>query len=79
MEKTQKEMIAELYQVVVGLPENPYDNGLVGDIRCIGQKIDALNGRVRGNEVRSKVNQGILGAIGGGGSLGLLGKLFGWF
>ena len=43
------------------------------------KKLDLLNGRVRGNEVRSKVNQGLLGSIGGGGILGLLGKLWGWW
>jgi len=79
MEKTQKEMIAELHQVVIGLKDNPHDNGLVGDIKEVSRKIDCLNGRVRGNEVRSKVNQGILGTIGGGGMVGCLGKLFNWW
>ena len=77
--KTQKEMIYELHQVVIGLKDNPHDNGLVGEIKDIALKIDTLNGRVRGNEVRSKVNQGILGTLGGGGILGLLGKILGWF
>ena len=62
-EKTQKEMLHEIYQAVIGIPENPDENGLVGDVK-------KLNGKVRGNEVRSKVNQG---------SVGLFMVVVGWF
>jgi len=52
-----------IYHVLVGIPENPHDNGLIGDIKDIKESIDELNGRVRGNEVRSKVNQAIIAII----------------
>ena len=77
-EKRQGEMVRELYQVVIGIPENPTDNGLIGVINNIDKKLDALNGKVRGNEVRSKVNQGILGSLVTG-VVALAGKLLGWF
>jgi len=77
-EKRQGEMVRELYQVVIGIPENPTDNGLIGVINNIDKKLDALNGKVRGNEVRSKVNQGVLGSLVTG-VMALAGKLLGWF
>ena len=63
---TSSDMIRELHQVVIGIPQNPHDNGLIGRIEDIAQKLDKLNNRVRGNEVRSKVNQSIIGVISGG-------------
>ena len=74
-ELTQKRMIYQLHQAVIGIEENPSDNGLIGDIAEMNSKLDRLNGRVRRNEVRSKVNQGVLGTLGGGGILGAIGKL----
>ena len=79
VDKSQEQMVAELYQAIVGIMESPNDNGLIGDIAQISDKLDLLNGRVRGNEVRSKVNQGIIGTIGGGGILGILGKVLSWW
>jgi len=77
-EKAQKEMIRELHQVVIDIHGNPEDNGLIGVVKEIDKKLDTLSGRVRGNEVRSKVNQGILGSFGAA-IMGLIGKILGWF
>ena len=79
-EKTQKEMIAELYQAVIGIPENPNDNGLIGTVCSIEKKLDVVNGRTRANETRSKVNRWAIGSmIGSGGIFGGVGKLLGWW
>lgn len=75
MAKTQEQMIQELYQVIVGIPQNPDDNGLIGDIKDICDKLDALNGKTRGNEVRSKVNQAIIALIVSG--AGIISKIKG--
>lgn len=49
-DKTQKEMTRELYQAVMGLKDNPEDNGLIGDICDIKELLQKQNGRVRKNE-----------------------------
>ena len=74
-EKPQKDMIRELYQAVIGIKENPDDNGLIGDVKEVSDKLDRMNGRVRGNEVRSKVNQGLFGS----GVIGVITKILGWW
>ena len=61
--KTQKEMTQELYQAVIGIPDNPDENGLVGDVKEICVEMKRLNGKTRGNEVRSKVNQATVSLI----------------
>ena len=78
-QQTQEEILAEVHQALLGVPDNPNENGLIGIVGKIDAKLDVLNGRVRGNEVRSKVNQSIIGTLSGGGILGLIGKLLGWF
>ena len=67
----QKEMVKLLYQAVIGIPENSEDNGLIGKLEKIDKKLDQVNGRTRGNEVRSKVNQAIIGItiLGAGGGI----------
>ena len=75
-DKTPDEMIQELYQAVIGIPSNPDDNGLIGDVKEINTKLDKVNGRTRANEIRSKVNQSILGS---GGLLGGVSKFLGWW
>ena len=63
--------LPELYQSVVGIPENPKENGLIGKVEAIDQKLDKVNGRTRKNEVRSKVNQAIIAVaiLGGAGGI----------
>ena len=68
-EKTQKAMVQELYQAVVGIKNNPDDNGMIGDIKEIKSDMKIMNGRTRANETRSKVNQAILAVIVGGGGV----------
>jgi len=72
-EKTAKEMTQEIYQAVLGIPENPTENGLVGTVKDISRKLDIVNGRTRKNEVRSKVNQAVLCVLtlGGGAVAGV--------
>ena len=72
-EKTQKEMVRELHQAVVGLPENPEENGLIGDVKEIKSILITQNGRIRSNERRISRINGILvgiatvGGLAGGG------------
>jgi len=70
-EKETRQMIVELYQAVIGIPENPKENGLIGKVEAIGEKLDIVNGRTRANEIRSKVNQAIIGMtiLGAGGGI----------
>ena len=47
MAKNQLEMIQELYQAVIGIPENPNSNGLIGDLAEVKRDIKEQNGKVR--------------------------------
>ena len=77
--KTQKEMMLELYQAVVGIPESPNDNGLIGEVAKVKVLLLAQNSRVRKNEEKISKNTNNIkwiirigsciltsGAIGGG-------------
>jgi len=69
-----------LCQAVIGIPENPDDNGLIGDVKDLKKILLSQNDRIRKNEQRIFKIWGILigvGAIGGSG-LGVgLSKLWG--
>ena len=52
MAKTQRDMMRELHQVVIGIPDSPIDNGLVGDIAEIKQQVTKINGTVAATVTR---------------------------
>jgi len=62
-EKTQKEMIYELHQVVIGVKDSPTDNGLIGQVDRIEQQLRELNGQVKTNTTFRKVGTWLSGAI----------------
>jgi hypothetical protein len=47
--KTTDQMIKETYQAVVGIPENPCDNGLLGKCTEMEEHLKELNGQVKKN------------------------------
>lgn len=50
-EKTQREMLHELYQAVVGIPDNSDDNGLIGDVKELIKAVKIQNGRISKNRL----------------------------
>ena len=69
--KTQKELLQELSQAVIGIPENPDDNGLIGDIRDVKKLILDQNTRIRRNEQKIMKIWGIMIGVGAVGGTGL--------
>ena len=69
--KTQKEQIQELCQAVIGIPENPDENGLIGDIRDILELLKEQNGRIRKNSKHIYILTGILMVVTGGTGYGV--------
>lgn len=55
VEKTDRELLQELHQVVIGIPDNPHDNGLVGQIADIERQVRSTNGTVSANVIRLNV------------------------
>lgn len=70
-DKTQKEQIQELCQAVIGIPENPDDNGLIGDVRDLVTYVKEQNKRIGKNERRISKVWGILIGVGAVGGTGL--------
>jgi len=69
-DKTQKEMIQELRQAIVGIDDNPDDNGLIGEFKEVKELLKEQNKRIGKNEGKVSKLQGILigvGVIGTGG------------
>ena len=58
-EKTAKEMTRELHQAVIGIPESPDENGLIGDVRDIKRELKRLNGHVQTNRTSISRIKGI--------------------
>lgn len=79
-DKTQKQMTQELYQAVVGIPENEDENGLIGDVKSLAGLIKTQNKRIGKAEGRINKIWGILIGVGvvGGTGLGFgINNLFG--
>ncbi len=71
LKEETRRMITKLYQAVIGIHGNPDENGLIGAVKRMDEKLDKVNGRTRANEIRSKVNQAIIGItiLGAGGGI----------
>ncbi len=70
-EKTQKAMVQELYQAVVGIPENPNENGLIGDFQDVLKLLKTQNGRIASAEGKINKIWGVLIGVGAVGGTGL--------
>jgi len=67
-DKTPRQMTEKLYQVIIGIPENPEDNGMIGDVKEIKTLLKEQNGRIQSNSKRIATIIGILagaGVVGG--------------
>lgn len=49
MNKGENKVLDKLAQAVIGMPDNPDDNGMVGDIKEIEKHLKELNGSVSRN------------------------------
>ena len=65
-EPTQKEMVCALYQKIVGIPGNPDDTGMIGDIKEIKQELKKQNGKIGRNRLLIYI---IAATLAGGGIL----------
>ena len=78
-EPTQREMLQTLTQVIIGIPGNPDDTGMIGDIKEIKRDIKTQNTRINKIEGKQKF---LFGLIAGSGTVGgligsALNKVFG--
>ena len=55
-EPTQRDLLREIHQVVIGLPDNPEANGLIGDMAEIKQLLVTQNGSIRENAKNIALN-----------------------
>ena len=69
--KTQKEQIQELCQAVIGIPENPDENGLIGQVKDVLELLKEQNGRIRKNSKHIYIITGVLMVTMGGTGFGL--------
>ena len=69
-DRPAKELTRELHQAVIGIPDNPEENGLIGDIKDIKKEFKILNGRVTKTETGLSRLKGIIAGISILGGLG---------
>ena len=62
-EKTEKQMIYEVYQAVVGIDRNPEDNGILGDVKDIKAHLVKLNDQVGKNTMFRKIGTWLTGIM----------------
>lgn len=60
---TQREMIEQVFQVVLGVQSNPDENGLVGDVKEVLKLLKELNGSVRTNTTWRKAHTWAIGFL----------------
>ena len=65
LESMEKD-IAIIKQAVVGIPENPEENGLIGDCAEMKSRLKKLNGDVALNTTARKIGAWFAGIVGAG-------------
>ena len=78
-EPTQREMLQTLTQVIIGIPGNPDETGMIGDIKEIRKDVKSQNNRVGRLEGKQKFLYGIIAGAGVfGGAVGtVINRVFG--